>query len=152
MAIPDYQSIMLPLLKFVAEGNEHSLREAIDGLADQFGLTDDERRELLPSGQQRMFDNRVAWARTYMNKAGLLDATRRGFFRISQRGQHVLNKKPSEINTKFLEQYPEFIEFRARRRESEQRDVECVPDNRQTPAELLESAYQKLREDLSTEL
>ena len=74
------------------------------------------------------------------------------FSRIVQRGRHVLNKKPSEINTKFLEQYPEFIEFRARRRESEQRDVESVPDNRQTPAEVLESAYQKLREDLSTEL
>ena len=152
MAIPDYQSIMLPLLKFVADGNEHSLREAIEGLAEQLGLTDDERKQLLPSGQQRTFDNRVAWARTYMGKAGLLDATRRGFFRITQRGHEVLNKEPPEINTRFLEQYPEFIEFRGRRRETEQQDHELVSDNRQTPAELLESAYQRLREDLSTEL
>lgn len=142
---------MLPLLKFVADGNEHSLREVIEGLADTFGLTDEERRELLPSGQQRTFDNRVAWARTYMNKARLLDATRRGFFRINQRGKEVLKKNPAEINTKFLEQYPEFVEFRARRREAEQRDV-GFQENRQTPAEMLESAYQKLREDLSTEL
>lgn len=147
---------MLPLLRFVADRNEHSLREAIEGLSDKFGLSDDERRELLPSGQQRTFDNRVAWARTYLSKAGLLDATRRGFFRLSERGNDVLSKKPAEINTKFLEQYPEFIEFRARRREMEQQDAqfgpEFGPDNRQTPAELLESAYQKLREDLSIEL
>jgi restriction system protein len=152
MAIPDYQSIMLPLLKLVADGNEHSLRETIEGLADEFRLSDDERKELLPSGQQRTFDNRVAWARTYMNKAGLLDATRRGYFRISQRGREILNKKPAEINVKFLEQYPEFIEFRARRRDTEQRVPDSVSDSRQTPAEVLESAYQKLREDLSTEL
>jgi restriction system protein len=80
-----------------------------------------------------------------MNKAGLWDATRRGFFRISQRGKDVLNKKPDEINTKFLERYPEFIEFRARRREAQQQDSETVLDSRQTPAELLESAYQKLQ-------
>src|SRR5205807_495935 len=112
MAIPDYQSIMLPLLRFAADGNEHPLREAVEGLAEKFRLTDAERRELLPSGQQPTFDNRVAWARTYMAKAGLLDPTRRGYFRITQRGKDVLVKNPPEINVKFLEQFPEFIEFR----------------------------------------
>jgi restriction system protein len=106
MAIPDYQSIMLPLLRFAADGNEHSLREAIEGLSEKFGLTDTEKNELLPSGQQPRFDNRVAWARSYMSKAALLETTRRGHFRITQRGQEVLSKNPSEINVKFLLSFP----------------------------------------------
>ncbi len=68
MAIPDYQSIMLPLLKYAADGKDHPIREAIEALAEQFNLTEQEKRELLPSGQQAIFDNRVAWARTYMKK------------------------------------------------------------------------------------
>jgi restriction system protein len=87
MAIPDYQSIMLPLLKFASDGQEHSLRGSIEALADEFDLTGEERRELLPSGQQATFDNRVGWARTYMKKAGLLKTTRRGFYLITDRGQ-----------------------------------------------------------------
>ncbi len=92
MAIPDYQSIMLPLLRFAADGNEHSLREAIEGLSEKFGLTESERKQLLPSGQQPTFDNRVSWARVYMSKAALLESTRRGYFRITQRGREVLAK------------------------------------------------------------
>lgn len=152
MAIPDYQSIMLPLLRFASDGEEHSLREAIDGLVEKFGLTDTERKELLPSGQQPTFDNRVGWARTYISKAGLLEPTRRGYFRITRRGREVLAKNPAEINMKFLEQYPEFIEFRVRRRERAETTEELETGNLQTPAELLETAYQKLREDLSGEL
>ena len=152
MAIPDYQSIMLPLLRFASDGNEHSLREAIEGLAEKFGLTDAERKELLPSGQQTIFENRVGWARTYMNKAALLESTRRGYFRITQRGREVLSKNPPEINVKFLDQFPEFIEFRAKRREREETTEIVENENLQTPGELLETAYQKLREDLSAEL
>jgi len=152
MAIPDYQSIMLPLLRFASDGNEHSLRETIEGLAEKFGLTDAEKRELLPSGQQPTFDNRVAWARTYMSKAGLLESTRRGYFRVTQRGRDVLAKNPRAINVKFLEQFPEFIEFRSKRRDREETTEVVETENLQTPAELLETAYQKLREDLSAEL
>ena len=152
MAIPDYQSIMLPLLRFVADGDEHSLREAIDGLGEKFGLTNAERNELLPSGQQPTFDNRVAWARTYMGKAGLLEATRRGYFQITQRGREVLAKNPTEINVKFLEQFQEFIEFRAKRRNRDSTTETIETGDLQTPAELMETAYQKLREDLSSDL
>ena len=90
MPIPDYQSTMLPLLKFSQDQQEHSIREAIESLADEFNLSEEERGELLPSGTQPIFDNRVGWARTYMKKAGLLDATRRGHFRITERelGKH----------------------------------------------------------------
>ena len=86
MAVPDYQTVMLPLLKFAGDKQEHSLQEAVDNLADYFKLTDEELRELLPSGQQAVFRNRAGWARSYIKQAGLLQSTRRGYFRITQRG------------------------------------------------------------------
>ena len=152
MAIPDYQSIMLPLLRLTSDGNEHTLREAVDSLSVQFKLTEDERRELLPSGSQFMFANRVGWARTYMNKAALLETTRRGYFRITQRGMDVLSKNPPEINVKFLEQFSEFIEFRNRHKEPQKTTGEATSESLQTPGEIFENAYQKLREDLAIEL
>jgi restriction system protein len=152
MPIPDYQSTMLSLLQLVADGQEHALRKVIDALADRFDLNEAERKELLPSGQQQVFDNRVAWARTYLCKSGLLDAPRRGFIKITQRGKDVLATKPSKINVKFLEQFPEFIEFRAKRREQKITSEIPETENLATPAELLETAYQKLRENLSADL
>jgi restriction system protein len=83
MSIPDFQSIMLPLLKFADDQQEHSLREAIERLAQTFELSDQERKELLPSGQQAIFDNRVGWASTHLKKAGLLESARRSFFKIT---------------------------------------------------------------------
>jgi restriction system protein len=112
MAIPDYQTIMLPLLKFAEDKKEHSLREAISYLAKKFKLTEDEQKELLPSGKQSTFDNRVGWARTYLKKAGLLNSSRRSYFIITQRGLQLLAEKHKEINVQFLMKYDEFIEFR----------------------------------------
>ena len=85
MAIPDYQTVMLPLLRFASDQKEYSTREAIGSLADHFRLTEGERKELLPSGRQAKFDNRVGWASTYMKKAGLLEKPRRGFFKSQAR-------------------------------------------------------------------
>ena len=103
MTIPDYQTVMLPLLSLAADGEEHRLRDAIEELADHFNLTEVERKELLPSGSQATFDNRVGWARTYMKKAGLLESPRRGYFRITDQGLQALEQKPEMINVKFLE-------------------------------------------------
>jgi restriction system protein len=114
MAIPDYQSVMLPLLRYAADGQEHSVREAIEALADEFHLTDAGRKELLPSGGQSTFDNRVGWVRTYMKKAGLLESPQRSYFKITSRGLQALKTNPSEINNRFLQQYPEFREFKTR--------------------------------------
>ena len=100
MAIPDFQSVMLPLLNFSSDQKEHSLYDAINSLAIQFGLTDDERQELLPSGKQTRFDNRVAWAKSYFKQAGLVENTRRGYFKISQRGLDLLATNPKKINKK----------------------------------------------------
>jgi restriction system protein len=151
MAIPDYQSIMLPLLTLAGDGQEHSLRESIETLAVHFQLTDEERRELLPSGRQPTFDNRVGWARTYMKKAGLLKSPRRGYIQITERGLSVLDEKPQEINTAYLSQFPEFVQFRTPK-PKEQAAVEAEHDDSATPEEEIESAYQKLRDDLVTEL
>jgi restriction system protein len=92
VTIPDYQTGMLPLLSLAADGEEHRLRDAIEELANHFDLTEDERKELLPSGRQATFDNRVGWARTYMKKAGLLESPRRGYFRITDQGIQALEQ------------------------------------------------------------
>jgi restriction system protein len=151
MAIPDYQSIMMPLLKLASDGQEHFLRDAIEALADEFALADEERRELLPSGRQAIFTNRVAWARTYLKEAGLLETTRRAYFRITDRGRQVIAEKPPKVDVKYLEQFPEFIEFRARKRDKEEiSEGEGISEA--TPDESLEAAYQKVRKDLEQEL
>ena len=153
MAIPDFQSIMLPLLKFLGDEQEHSKRESVEALAKEFHLTNEEMNELLSSGQQAVFDNRVGWARTYMKKAGLVESTRRGFFRITQGGLEVLKKNPEAIDIKFLDQFPGFKEFRqVKRVKKGQEPVFIGRDDEQTPEELLESGYQKIRQDLIQEL
>jgi len=112
MAVPDYQSLMLPLLQFAArKGTETSTSEAAEALAKELGLTDEDLKEMLPSGIQSTFFNRVGWASTYMKKAGLLEATRRGFYQITDRGKDLLKKQPKIVNVKLLKQYPEFLEF-----------------------------------------
>jgi restriction system protein len=151
MAVPDFQSVMLPLLRVVGDGQEHTLSETIETLAQQFGLTQDERREMLQSGNQSRFDNRVGWARTYMKKAGLLEITGRAKFRITPRGIEVLKKKPDRIDIKFLKQYPEFLEFQnlSRQHVDEEEDEK---KRSETPEEVLEASYQKLRRDLAHDL
>jgi restriction system protein len=151
MAVPNFQSIMLPLLKIASDEQEHSRSEAIDTLALQFELTDEERKELLPSGRQARFDNRVGWARTYLKKAGLLEIPREGRFRITERGLDVLRGNPANINIKFLRQFPEFVEFeKPSRRADDQEMVDEGPV--QTPEEILESSYQDIRSELAQEL
>ena len=145
---------MLPLLQFCADGEEHTNREALEALAGEFELSEEEQKQLLPSGQQRTFDNRVAWARAHMKMAGLVENTRRGVFRITHRGQYVLQESPSEINLKFLRQFPEYLQARDGNKKSRQQNRTDIPDEKgiQTPAEQLEEAYQVLRDNLASEL
>jgi restriction system protein len=151
MPMPDYQSIMLPLLKFAGDKKEHSIREAIEHIANIFNLSEEERREVLPSGQQYIIDNRVGWARTYLKKAGLLESTKRSYFKITDLGLEVLQKNPKEINVRFLEQFPQFIEFRNLRKEKGEEEKE-EENLTQTPQELLEYGYQRIKKDLASEL
>jgi len=157
MAVPDYQSLMLPLLRFVGEKkDETSTGEAVEVLAKELGLTDEDLKEMLPSGIQSTFVNRVGWASTYMKKAGLLEATRRGYYRITSRGQELLKKQPKAINVKLLKQYPEFLEFqklRGTRSGEKISPVGGAPDiSAATPSEALETAYENLRDELADEV
>ncbi|MGB3907548.1 MAG: winged helix-turn-helix domain-containing protein, partial [Methanomethylovorans sp.] len=108
MTIPDFQSLMLPLLEYLNDEKEHSHRETIDHICSEFKLTEKEKQETLQNGQS-IIGNRISWAKVYMSKAGLIESTRRGFYRISQRGKKVLNEKPVEINIRYLKQFPEFL-------------------------------------------
>jgi restriction system protein len=154
MPIPDYQACMLHLLRLASDGAEHTLKGAVPALADIFHLTDAERTELLPSGQQAILNNRVAWAKTYLNKAGLLEAPRRGVFVITDRGKRVLAQNPPKIDLKLLEQFPEFLAFKAKSKTlSEAEDVQpTAPASIETPLESLEAAYEKIRGELKVEL
>lgn len=148
MAVPDFQSCMLPFLRFLSDRKEHSLRDAEAALAANFELSNAERAELLPSGQQGVFKNRIGWARAYLKKACLIEAPKRGVFRISDRGMKVLGSKPDRIDIKFLEQFPEFIEFRDASRPSSDSSKsenmsEPVPNAPVTPEEAIESASKR---------
>jgi restriction system protein len=154
--IPKYEEIMLPFLQVLADGNEHSLNEVNGRLAVEFALSENEVRELLPSGQQPIFRNRVGWARTYLKKAGLLEAPKRASFRITDRGLSLLKEGHKEISSKFLTRYDEFVEFQSVKREKKtsidtQVDQSYSSDD-QTPEETIEYAFQKLNSDLSKEL
>jgi restriction system protein len=143
---------MLPLLEFIADGKEYKMRNVTDELAIKFGVTEEEQKELLPSGVAPVFYNRTAWAKTYLKKAGLIDSPKQGIVIISKRGIEVLKKKPSSINVKFLKQFSEFVAFQTVKREDESETETSEEQSIQTPEELLEMAYQKIRKSLASEL
>jgi len=144
------------LLEFAAEKAEISTDDAVEALGARLGLTDDDLKEMLPSGVQRTFANRVGWAATYMKKAGVLESTRRGYYCITARGKELLKKKPTRIDVKLLKQYPEFVEFQRLKgtRSGEKREASRVSPEigTATPSEALENAYENLRDELVDEL
>ena len=155
--IPDFQAIMLPLLKQVGDGKEYRLDEIVDLMAKEFKITAEQRKELLPSGQTFIFGSRVGWARTYMKKAGLIETPKRGYLKITNKGIDVLKQNPSWINIAYLKQFSEFIEWQNVRKEDSQNGTgtEVIQSESiiaQTPEELLESSYQSIRKDLSQEI
>ncbi len=151
MPIPDYQTLMLPLLRFLSDEKEHKLEEAIAALSEEFGLTPNERQTMLPSGQQTVIRNRAGWARTYMAKAGLIDSVRRGFFRLSEKGKAVLSSRPERIDIHFLEQFPEFVAFRDLHHNQGEEKKEASA-SAETPEEAFDAAYQRLRADLEADV
>jgi restriction system protein len=152
--IPDYQSLMLPLLRLVSDRQEHKYRDLIEDLAVEFQVTDDERKELLASGNQAIFDNRVGWAKTYLKKAGLLDSPKRATFIITQVGLDTLKKKPDRIDAKYLKQFPSFLDFQnsSKHDNDSEEDIINTEPNEQTPEENLDKAYQRIRKSLASEL
>lgn len=157
MSIPDFQTLMLPLLQFAADGHEHTIRAAVEQLALQFNLSEEEKSELLPSSRQPVFHNRVSWAKVYLQRAGLFISLRRGYFHISESGQKVLASKPEVINIRFLQKFPEFVEYRSASKKEKDKLIEKKDNNDhegdfETPEEKLESAYQKIRNQLASDL
>ncbi|MGO8950098.1 MAG: restriction endonuclease [Ktedonobacterales bacterium] len=164
MAIPDYQTIMLPLLEYASDGQEHASRDPVGPIAAHFNLSEADQQELVPSGKP-MFADRVGWALSYLRLSGVLQSTRRGYFRITDRGISILAAHPARLDNRLLAQYPEFREFLARNRkpslgsptDTERNGVstelvEEAVQQRQTPSELLDDAFQTIQRDLAQEL
>lgn len=149
MAIPDYQTIMLPLLELARDNKIHGIRDAVDDLAERFRLTEEERQELMPDGRRTRFKYNVAWSRTYMKKAGLLEDPKRGEFRITERGRKLLADKPSRIDSKFLQEFKEFREFIGKEQSSA---TQGEVDSKLTPEEAIQVAHETLRKSLAADL
>jgi restriction system protein len=156
MPVPDYQSLMRPVLEACAQG-EIRIGDIVDQLANRLGLTPEERSELLPSGRQTLFSNRVHWAKTYLAKAGLIQATKRAHFQITDRGRGALVKYPVRIDNEVLSQYPEFNEFKAKRNSGDEEDHTPAPRliasaEEKTPDEVMRAAHKEVERSLRQEL
>jgi restriction system protein len=155
MPIPDFQSLMRPLLEAHADGKEHLNRDLVAQLGEQFGLTEEERREMLPSGGARLFDNRIGWAKSHITQAGLLISPRRAISVITDRGREALRIQPERIDLRVLNGFEAYREFRNRRKNVEDDDSdtsETEIQDAQTPEELLENAYLQVRRQVEAEL
>ena len=156
MSIPDFQSIFLPLLKYLSIVESTTSKDCVNFLANEFLLTEDERKKLLPSGKQPIFNNRVGWAKTYLNKAGLLDVISRGVWSITESGKLVLeNDKLMEINVKFLNQFEKFKAFHSPNLIKENDNINVsneIYESQKTPKEILEDAYAEIRSNLAMEI
>ena len=154
--IPTYEEVMLPFLKALSDGEEHELAEIVQTLADHFKLSEAEQRELLPSGKQTVFRNRIGWAKTYLQKAKLLESPKRARYKITERGKSLLSDNPADINSEYLLRYDEFVQFKDLRHDKSEEETGQkfinIDKSDQTPDEVLENAYQKLKNDLASEL
>ncbi|MHB8119572.1 MAG: restriction endonuclease [Methanothrix sp.] len=152
MTVPDFQSLMLPIMKIAADGQEHINSEVWEALATEFKLTDDDLKERLSSGQST-FKNRIAWARSHLKMGGLTENTGLGTFRITERGQNVLKSNPQRIDVRFLMQFPDYDLNRGRPRQEPLGEPMTDPETEiQTPEEKLESIYQDMRHKLADDL
>lgn len=152
MAIPDFQTLTLPVLRLVAQG-EIRIGEAVECLADEFNLSPEERAHLLPSGKQATFANRVHWAKTYLSKGGLVESTRRGHFRITDLGRQILTDPPPRIDLKYLARFPGVQSFRSRSGIEEPDSAMIVEGGLPlTPDETMRAAHRQMEAALATEL
>jgi restriction system protein len=154
MAVPDFQSWFLPLLTRIGDGELHKMADLYEELAADLKLSHEDRAVMLPSGKQVMFENRIGWARTYLKKAGLVESPGRGVCRITQRGKDTLAAKPDRLNIKFLERYPEFVDFHKATPKDDGGHVSKTPtsESDETPEETLERVHQGIKSELIQEL
>ena len=148
MAVPDFPSFFKPLLDVASDGNEHSIQEARNIIAARMSISEEDMKERLPSGTGIKFINRVAWAKSYFIQAQVLEASRRGHFKITQRGLALHKKGLKRIDVKVLNEYPEFIEFH-KAKESKGEEIAAQVE---TPEESLQKAYESIRNDLAGQI
>jgi restriction system protein len=158
MTVPDYQTLMRPLLFYAQDGGEKNIREAMKAIANQFALTEQDLSELVPSGKDTLFANRIHWARTYLDKAAAIKRTRRAHFQITDRGQDLLQKHPERIDIGVLNQFPEFVAFRADKHSGEEahpEPAESIPSHpisSATPDERIDQAEKEISKNLQSRL
>lgn len=156
MAVPDFQTIMLPFLVELFDGKERTISELTGDLANRFQLTEIDLQLLLPSGTQSLFKNRVAWAKTHLKHAGLIENPKRGRVRISDQGLKVLDQKPQQINCRFLKTFPTYLKFigsiNEQPYESKSVSESVIVESKQTPQEVMESAFHTLRKATAEDL
>jgi restriction system protein len=154
MALPDFETIMLPLLKITSDQKEHQLHDSVDKLAEEFKLTSSDRNKLLPNGVGRHFDNKVGWARFHLVKAGLLESTKRGYFKISTRGLKVLAQQPLRIDVDFLKQFPEFVEMIKApiKKKIDDSELTNTYTDKQSPEEAIAYGYERMKTELVKQL
>ncbi len=152
MGIPDFQTVMLPILEAIGDGQEHHIQQITQRVSDRFNLTDDERTQKLPSGQQTIIGNRVAWAKAHMKMAGLIDSPRRGYVKITTLGGETLNSRPERIDLRYLRKFPKYVEWTKQAPTNGTVAGSEEAEENQTPRERIESAYKTLRSTLAAEL
>lgn len=152
MAVPDFQSFFLPILRLASDGMEHSIQEAREVIAKQMELTAEDLNDLLPSGTQTKFDNRIAWAKSYLLQAKALEAPKRAYFRITSRGQDLLKQGHQKIGVKLLNQFPEFVEFHTVKAQKGVTTEISLEPLGETPEESLQKAHQSIRNDLAAQI
>lgn len=154
MAVPDFQSFFKPLLQIASDGKEHSMKEARELIAKNMNISDEDMKEMLPSGAQTKYDNRIAWAKSYFVQAKVLASPRRAYFQITPRGIELLGQNHDRIDVKILNQYPEFVEFhKIKNAVSSGSEIhEQEASQIETPEETLQKAYQNIRGDLAAEI
>jgi restriction system protein len=154
MPIPDFQTLMLPLLETLCDGKEWLMRDVTAQLADRFELSEEERQQKMPSGENKLFVNRVAWAKAHLKAAGLIDNPSRGKVRIANEGRRVLASRPARITIATLKRYPSYLAF-AGQTDSAQPQPQTPaadPVEQKTPRELLDASYRALRNATAEEL
>lgn len=152
MPIPDFQSVMLPVMKCLIAGEVASNAEVIEKISDEFSLTPEQKAELLPSGKQTIIKNRIGWAMTYLKKAGLVKSPKRAHIQITELGQSVLAENPEKINVRFLKQFESFREFHTMKPKQADETQETNQEQSDTPDEQLQQAYNSLNQSLAEEV
>lgn len=156
MSVPDFQTLLLPVLKLTSDGNEHAVAELRERISQDLKLTSEELSERLPSRRQTVFANRVAWSTVYLHRALALERTTRGVFRITARGRALLEDNPERIDVKTLRQFPEFVAFHKPKPighvRAEDGAVTFKVPRGETPEEQLAAAYNFLREALANDV